>query len=172
MMQVSCYDGVMLGRTYGGQNCAAARALELVGERWSLLILRDAIFRGCRRFSEFQRSLNLAPNILAARIERFVENGLFERQTNPDRPGTPEYLITAKGLDLAPVIIALTKWGDAWATPNGPPVVFGHDGCEEEIELKVCCPNCNATVTPSEIVTRPGPGARAVSANMGTAGSG
>src|ERR1051325_9382667 len=105
----------MLGRLYGTQDCSAARALELVGERWSLLIVRDAIFRGTTRFSDFQRGLGLARNILAARLDRFVEAGLMERRDSAAGSPHQEYVLTEKGRDLQPVIIALTHWGDRWA---------------------------------------------------------
>ena len=76
---------LVLGRTYEGQNCSAARALEVVGERWSLLIMRDALFRGMTRFSDFQRSLGLASNVLAKRLDGFVENGLMEQRVHPEQ---------------------------------------------------------------------------------------
>src|SRR5450755_1606952 len=107
----------MLGRTYEGQNCSAARALEVAGERWSLLVIRDALFRGITRFSDFQRSLGVAPNILATRLDSFVGAGLMELRQYSERPPQHEYLLTGKGRDLGPVIIALTAWGDRWAAP-------------------------------------------------------
>src|SRR6185312_8742026 len=109
----------MLGNTYENQNCSAARALEIVGERWSLLILRDALFRGMTRFSDFERSLNIAPNILTKRLEAFVASGLFERRPDSDESDAAHYLPTKKGLDLKPVIMALTEWGDQWASSPG-----------------------------------------------------
>src|SRR5436853_4785015 len=102
----------MLGHLYENQDCSAARTLELVGERWSLLILRDAMFRRYTRFSQFERSLEVAPNILAKRLGSLVEAGIFEAR--PER----EYRLTEKGLDLKPVIIALTAWGDKWVGPG------------------------------------------------------
>lgn len=112
----------MLGHLYENQNCAAAFALELVGERWSLLILRDAMFRGYTRFSQFQKKLGIATNILTKRLDAFVSAGLMERRQAPGEP--VEYLLTQKGLELKPVIIALTQWGDKWVRPG--PVTF-HD---------------------------------------------
>ncbi len=98
----------MLGRLYDGQDCSAAKALELIGERWSLLILRDAMFRGLVRFSQFQNSLGVAPNILAKRLDRFVASGIMERTANG------EYLLTVMGLETKAVVVALTLWGDRW----------------------------------------------------------
>jgi DNA-binding HxlR family transcriptional regulator len=111
----------MLGHLYEKQDCSAARTLELVGERWSLLILRDAMFRGHTRFSEFARTLEAAPNILTKRLNGFVEAGLM--QLDPDG----RYLLTRKGLELKPVIVALTVWGDKWVGP-GPVVYVDRDG--------------------------------------------
>jgi DNA-binding HxlR family transcriptional regulator len=140
----------MLGRLYEGQDCSAARALELVGERWTLLIVRDALFRGVSRFSDFQRSLGVARNVLSARLDRLVEEGLMER-----RPGAgtayDSYFLTAKGRDLRPVIISLTHWGDRWASPSGRPVTFRHEGCGGEIRLAPICTTCATGADPAEI---------------------
>src|SRR5208337_1368073 len=102
----------MLGRTYEKEACSAARALEIAGERWSLLILRNALFAGMTRFTDFQESLKLAPNILSKRLDSFVKEGLM----TPSK-GESEHLecrLTPKGLDFKPIIIALTYWGDKW----------------------------------------------------------
>ncbi|MBW3553888.1 MAG: helix-turn-helix transcriptional regulator [Gemmatimonadetes bacterium] len=109
----------MLGRTYDREVCSAARALEIAGERWSLLILRNAAFAGMTRFTDFQKSLDIAPNVLAARLKHFVESGLMATADGPG--GHPTYHLTEKGLDFKPVIIALTEWGDRWAAPEGAP---------------------------------------------------
>ena len=125
----------MLGRLYEGQDCSAARALELVGERWSLLILRDAMFRHYTRFSQFHKSLGIATNILAKRLDDFVAAGLMAH-----RPGAAgeqaEYVLTQKGLELKPTIMALTAWGDKWVRPG--PVDFrdGADGEPVEVALR------------------------------------
>src|SRR5437867_12633855 len=92
---------LVLGRTYEGQNCSAARALEVVGERWSLLIMRDALFRGMTRFSDFQRSLGLASNVLAKRLDGFVENGVMEQRVNPEHAEQQEYVPTDKEIGRA-----------------------------------------------------------------------
>lgn len=151
----------MLGRSYEGQNCSAARALEVAGERWSLLIIRDALFRGITRFTDFQRSLSLAPNILATRLDGFVREGLMRQRPQPGRPGQPEYVLTGKGRDLAPAIIALTAWGDKWAAPQGPPVLFQHQACGGEITQQTSCQGCGEIVPAGTVATRPGPGAQA-----------
>jgi DNA-binding HxlR family transcriptional regulator len=148
----------MLGRTYDAQNCSAARALELVGERWSLLIIRDALFAGHTRFGDFQRSLGVAPNILTARLEGFVAAGLMERRRYSEHPEHYEYLLTGKGRDLAPVIVALSAWGDRYAAPNGPPIIYEHTACGSEIHQRICCAACGDELCNTEIGVRPGPG--------------
>ena len=141
----------MLGRLYEQQDCSAARALELVGERWSLLILRDAMFRGYTRFSQFQKSLGVATNILAKRLEGFVAAGIMER-----RPGIGgeqvEYVLTQKGLELKPVIIALTEWGDRWVRPG--PVEFRSGSGGQPVALQLRQEGDDAPVAVSDVVVR------------------
>ncbi|UWE11619.1 winged helix-turn-helix transcriptional regulator [Actinacidiphila bryophytorum] len=141
----------MLGRTYESQDCSAARALEFAGERWSLLIVRDALFAGTTRFTDFQRSLGLARNVLAARLERFVEDGLMERRLPEPGAQHHDYVLTDKGRELQPVIIALTRWGDRWAAPDGPPVVYRHSTCEGPVEQHTVCGRCGESVAGDEI---------------------
>ncbi|MGH6656846.1 MAG: winged helix-turn-helix transcriptional regulator [Actinocrinis sp.] len=143
----------MLGRLYEGQVCSAARTLELVGERWSLLIVRNAMFAGMTRFTEFQRSLGIAPNILAKRLAEFVEAGLFE-QRGAGEGGHAEYVLTKKGLDLQPVIIALTEWGDRYAAPDGRPIAYEHEGCDGSVVLKVECAKCGESPTRTGVKAR------------------
>lgn len=148
----------MLGRTYDRENCSAARTLEIVGERWSLLIIRNAMFAGSTRFTEFQRRLGIAPNILSSRLDRFVAAGLMQTQPLPGDHETREYVLTDKGLDLQPVIIALTAWGDRWAAPQGPPIIYEHAGCGGRIHQYLRCEDCHAAPAPAQVTTRPGPG--------------
>lgn len=143
----------MLGRLYPAQICSAARTLEIVGERWSLLIARDAMFAGMTRFSEFQRSLGVAPNILAKRLADFVEAGIFEQTPGADGRHA-EYTLTDKGRELQPIIIALTQWGDRWAAPDGPPITFEHDGCGGRVSVRTVCARCDAAPAPRSVVAR------------------
>jgi len=142
----------MLGRTYENQICSAARALEIVGERWSLLILRNAAFAGMTRFSEFQKSLDIAPNILAARLAYFVETGLMT--TSDEAAGHQTYHLTKQGLDFTPVIIALTEWGDRWAAPDGPPIAYEHEGCGGRVRQRLYCKSCGKSVPPQDVTAR------------------
>jgi DNA-binding HxlR family transcriptional regulator len=148
----------MLGRLYESQNCSAARALELAGERWSLLILRNASFAGQTRFSEFERRLGIAPNILASRLDGFVKAGLMEVRPNEEHKGQNEYVLTEMGRDFVPAIVALTNWGDRWSAPNGPPIIYEHEVCGGAIHLELHCAACNDTVTSDMVKARPGPG--------------
>jgi DNA-binding HxlR family transcriptional regulator len=109
----------MLGNDYEGQNCSVARALELVGERWTLLVVRDA-FLGRRRFEEFQESLGIARNVLADRLQKLVEHGIFERVRYQERPDRYEYLLTPKGRELRLTLAALMQWGDTYISPTPP----------------------------------------------------
>jgi DNA-binding HxlR family transcriptional regulator len=126
----------MLGKTYDSQVCSAARALELVGERWSLLIIRNALFAGATRFGDFL-TLGIATNILKSRLDRFVAAGIMERRSNAASPEHFEYVLTDKGRELAPVIVALTEWGDRWAAPGGPPILYVHTVCGGPITLEI-----------------------------------
>ena len=145
----------MLGNTYEGQICSAARALEKVGERWSLLILRNAIFGGITRFSDFQRSLDISPNVLAKRLETFVREGIMANPQGPDASGHLEYRLTEKGLGIMPVIIALREWGDRWEAPEGPPIVLEHRGCGGRIVQKLHCKACESAPKPRDVVPKP-----------------
>ncbi|GAB3435471.1 winged helix-turn-helix transcriptional regulator [Flindersiella endophytica] len=149
----------MLGRTYERENCSAARALEVVGERWSLLIIRNAMFGGQTRFTEFQRDLGVAPNILTDRLGKFVEAGIMAARQLGRGNENCEYVLTSKGLDLQPAILALTAWGDRWSAPQGPPVTYQHDGCGGSVQLYPRCERCNAALAPTQVTPRPGPGA-------------
>jgi DNA-binding HxlR family transcriptional regulator len=145
----------MLGRTYDREVCSAARALELAGERWSLLILRNAMFAGMTRFTDFQQSLGIAPNVLAARLEHFVTEGVMTATRAPT--GHPEYRLTEKGLDFQPVIIALTEWGDRWDAPDGPPIVYEHAECGGHVAVSLQCDACGESIAASDVTARKTP---------------
>jgi DNA-binding HxlR family transcriptional regulator len=149
----------VLGRTYDDQVCSLARALEVVGERWTLLIVRDAMF-GVRRFDEFQANLGIARNVLQARLERLVDHGIFEKRRYQQRPERYEYRLTEKGLGLWPTIVALMQWGDAHAQPEaGPPVLLEHRDCGGAIDTHRICARCGEKLGPRDAWARPGPGA-------------
>jgi DNA-binding HxlR family transcriptional regulator len=145
-------------REFEGQNCSIARALAVVGERWSLLVIRE-VMAGRRRFREIRRQTGVASNILSDRLDTLVERGVLVRRASRVDPATPEYWLTRKGLDLVPILIALARWGDAYESPNGPPREFFHSQCGHEIASLMHCPHCGLDVRPQEVRTRPGPGA-------------
>ena len=141
----------MLDRTYPDQVCSIARSLEVIGERWSLLIVRDA-FLGSARFSEFQRSLGIARNVLAQRLSRLVEEGVFEHRADG------AYVLTAKGRELAPALHQLMKWGDRHYAPDGPPRLTLHRGCGGRVEGDMVCERCGEHVRQRGLELTPGPG--------------
>ena len=141
----------MLGREYPGQVCSIARSLEIVGERWTLLILRDALL-GTRRFEEFQRSLGIARNVLADRLGRLVDEGVLEKRRYQERPDRFEYRPTEKGVGLWPVIAHLLLWGDEhYAGADGPPRRLEHRGCGGTLDEQLACTRCGAQLGPRDV---------------------
>src|SRR5271154_5811950 len=111
----------MQRKNFGNMDCPVARSLERVGEWWSILILRDA-FHGLTRFDQFEKSLGIAPNMLARRLNGLVDSGLLERRRDSERPPRDEYLLTPRGRDFEPVLMALLAWGNRHFAPEGPSV--------------------------------------------------
>ena len=134
-------------------DCSIAATLSFVGDRWSLLILRDS-FRGVRRFGDFCTDLGIARNILADRLERLVDAGILHKVPYQDRPVRHEYRLTEKGRDLSPALVALMHWGDRWAVHGAPATTLVHDACGAELEQLLRCPDCGVEVTPTHIRSR------------------
>src|SRR5258708_25630627 len=122
----------MLGRTYESQTCSVAGSLELIGERWTLLIVRDA-FMGARRFEDFQRRTGAARNVLSARLNLLVDDGIFAKVQYQDHPVRFEYRLTEKGLDLSPPIVALLQSGDRCIYPVRAPARLMHQTCRRVV---------------------------------------
>jgi DNA-binding HxlR family transcriptional regulator len=151
----------MLPRTYDSQVCSIARALEVLGDRWTLLVIRDA-FVGVRRFEDFQRSLGVARNVLTDRLARLVDEGVLARVPYQERPERFEYRLTDKGLDLWPVTMALMRWGDRhYAADGGRPRLIRHRDCGGEVTAQLTCDRCGAELGPRDVTAEWGPGARA-----------
>jgi len=161
-MQLSVLDSCqMLKRDYEGQNCSIARALEVVGERWTLLIIRD-VFLGLRRFDQLQESLGIARNVLADRLNRLVEEGILERVAYSERPLRHEYRLTAKGLELNVALTALRQWGDKHLSEKPPRVLRRKTDRKPVIAALV--PRGTEVLRPNEVETVPGPGYRVTDA--------
>jgi DNA-binding HxlR family transcriptional regulator len=150
----------VLPRTYDSQVCSVARTLEVMGDRWTMLVIREA-FLGVRRFDDFQRDLGVARNVLADRLARLVDEGVLERRRYQERPERFEYRLTDKGIDLWPVMVSLMKWGDRHAAPDGPPTLVLHRDCGGEVNARFVCEKCGKPVDARSAEARPGPGRRA-----------
>ena len=137
--------------------CSTAQTLEIVGEWWTLLLVRDAFF-GVRRFDDFQRRLGLSRSVLTTRLNRLVEEGILETRQYESRPPRLEYLLTKKGADLFPVLVSLQQWGDRWSSPK-PPVVLRHRGCGKQTRPHLVCSACGERVSAADVSAEPGPGA-------------
>lgn len=135
--------------------CSIARTLDIVGEWWTPLILRDVAY-GIRRFGEIQEDLGISANILADRLEVLSGDGLIESRIYQQRPKRYEYHLTEKGAELIPALLALMRWGDRWTWPSGHgPVRVVHEECDHEVRLEIRCPHCERDVTPGELRAKP-----------------
>ena len=142
----------MLGKDYIGQDCAIARALEVIGERWTLLIVRDALY-GVRRFKEFHEHLDVPKAVLAERLSTLVERGILVRRPDPDHSGRHLYELTAAGRELWPVLHALLVWGEHNRAPNSR--LFRHATCGTELDAAGICPACDLTPAVEDLLTEP-----------------
>ena len=151
----------MLGRDYENQVCSIAATLEVIGERWSLLIVRD-VFLGLRRFEQIQADLGIARNILQRRHSTLTDRGVLERRLYHESPPRYEDRLTEKGLDLWPTMVALMQWGDRHASPPaGPPIALEHRGCGGAVDGHRTCMECGMPLSVRDVRALPGPGARA-----------
>src|SRR5437016_542033 len=114
--------------SFEGVNCSVAQCLEVVGEWWTMLIVREAFF-GVTRFDDFQERTGIARNVLSLRLDHLVGHGVLDRVPYQDHPVRYDYRLTEKGADLWQVLTAMREWGDRWAAPNGPPVAIVHKTC-------------------------------------------
>ena len=146
----------MLKRDYEGQNCSIARALEVVGERWTLLIIRDLLL-GINRFDDLQESLGIARNVLTDRLNRLVDEGVLERVLYNERPERYEYHLTKKGLDLNIALTALRQWGDEYLSEKPPRLQLRK--VDKKPVVAAIVPKGTRSLRPDELETPPGPGA-------------
>jgi DNA-binding HxlR family transcriptional regulator len=137
--------------------CSIAAAMDILGERWTFLILREA-FYGVRRFSDMQRNLGIARNILSTRLQTLVNAGIFERRLYHEEPERYEYRLTEAGRDLYPSIVALMRWGDEHlAGELGPPVVLRHNLCGHEADPVLVCSHCREELRPHDVTPERSP---------------
>lgn len=140
---------------FSAMHCSVARALEVIGERWSLLIVRDAMY-GVRRFEEFQKDLGVARNILTDRLAKLVDEGVLERHLYEDRPPRYEYRLTEKGRDLLPALLALMQWGDKWSEDE-PPTTVTHLTCGHVTQALCACGVCGEEIKLRDVMVEPLP---------------
>jgi DNA-binding HxlR family transcriptional regulator len=149
--------GIVQRTSFEDMTCSVARCLDVVGEWWSLLIIRDA-FLGVTRFDDFQARLGISRNILTQRLNRLVEYEILKRVAYSEHPPRSEYRLTAKGRDLWLVVTAMRQWGDTWAAPAGPPVETRHDACEHVVTVVPACSYCGETLDARSVTAVAGPG--------------
>src|ERR1700722_12078488 len=128
-------------KSFADMDCSVAQCLEVVGEWWTMLIVRDA-FLGVTRFEDFQRRLGISRNILQQRLRKLVDNGILQRGPYSEHPPPGDYRLPPKGRDLWPVLTAMRQWGDAHAAPDGPPLEVVHDACGESAAQVLVCGAC------------------------------
>lgn len=145
--------------SFADMNCSIAQSLEIIGEWWTPLIIRDALM-GVTRFDQFQSRLGIARNVLTQRLDSLVDNGILRTRQYQDRPPRNEYLLTPKGRDLWRVMLALREWGDTWLAPDGPPVEVVHDLCNHVTHSEAHCSNCSQPLRVNDLTLRNGPGSR------------
>jgi DNA-binding HxlR family transcriptional regulator len=136
------------------QECSLARTLAVIGDRWTLLVLREAFLR-VRRFEDFQQNLGIARRVLSERLAHLTAEGVLEKHPYQDKPLREEYRLTAKGLDLYPSLMALIHWGDKHcAGPDGPPVLHRHKTCGHDFRSVASCSECGEVLDPREVEPR------------------
>ena len=143
---------------FGDWPCSVARTVDILGDWWTPLVVREA-YLGTRRFDGFQRNLGIGRNILTQRLTRLVDEGILVRRPYQDRPVRHEYVLTDKGRDLFGVIAAMKTWGDRWlAGDEGPPLTYHHTRCDHDMDAEVVCSHCGERLEVREVRALPGPG--------------
>jgi len=146
--------------------CSVARALSIVGDRWTLLILRDS-FLGTKRFDKFQKQIGLSRHRLTDRLNKLVEYEILRKVPYQEKPLRHEYRLTRKGVEFYPVLMTLAKWGDNWmADDDGAPIEYTHTVCNHPMTVNICCSECGDVINPKEVIPKVGPGLRAYQAKV------
>jgi DNA-binding HxlR family transcriptional regulator len=142
----------------GSERCSVARSVAVIGDRWTLMLLRDA-FLGIRRFDDFERRLRISRSIIADRLKRLVDEGVLRREAYQENPVRHEYRLTDKGMALHPVIMAIVHWGDVhYAGEAGPPLLHRHKACGCDFSPVLACSECGEPVGARDVEVRAGPG--------------
>ena len=139
----------------GEARCSVARALAVVGDRWTMLLVREALL-GTRRFEDFQANTGASRALVAERLRSLVDEGVLDRVRYQERPERFEYVLTEKGVDLWPVIVALLQYGDRYYAPDGPPVILRHRDCGGEIDSHRYCAKCGQRLSARDSIAVPG----------------
>ncbi|MGC4827240.1 winged helix-turn-helix transcriptional regulator [Micromonospora arida] len=148
---------------FGAMACSIARTLDVIGEPWSPLILRD-VYAGTYRFEQLQRGLGMSRKVLAERLNWLVEQGVLARREYSARPVRHEYLLTDKGRELCDLLLVMVRWGDRWtAGEAGPPVLYRHHACGQISHVELRCSECEQPMRATGIDLLPGPGAHPTS---------
>ena len=149
----------MKWRDLADETCSMARSVAVIGDRWTLMILRDC-FLGIRRFEDFERRLGISRSIIAERLKRLTEEGVLRREAYQQNPPRHEYRLTEKGLGLHPVMMAIVHWGDVhYAGEAGPPLLHRHKACGCDFVPVQTCSECGEPVSARDVEVRAGPGA-------------
>jgi DNA-binding HxlR family transcriptional regulator len=144
--------------SFGDMTCSIARTLDVIGEPWSPLILRN-VYVGMSRFAQIQQQLGISRKVLAERLKHLVHAGVLERRTYSTRPQRYEYALTAKGLELCDLLLVMVRWGDRWlAGDAGPPVLYRHHACGKVSHVELSCSECGQSMDATNIDVLPGPG--------------
>jgi DNA-binding HxlR family transcriptional regulator len=144
---------------FGAMTCSIARTMDVAGEPWSPLIVRN-VYIGITRFDQLQQSLGMSRKVLAERLRRLTETGVLERREYSSRPPRHEYVLTAKGLELFEVLMVMVRWGDRWlAGEAGPPALYRHHACGQISHVELRCSVCGEPMRATDIDVLPGPGA-------------
>jgi DNA-binding HxlR family transcriptional regulator len=152
--------------SFSEMRCSLARSLDAVGDWWTLLIVRD-VYLGVTRFDDIAEDLGISRNLLTHRLKDLVDRGVLRREAYRARPVRHDYRLTPSGLDLVPVILALTAWGDRWVQPaEGQPIRFVHRNCGKAFEAKVTCSACGDVLRAEDVTALPGPGGAAKPGTM------
>jgi len=154
-------EATMQRTRFGDMACSIARTLDVIGEPWSPLILRD-VYVGIDRFEQIQADLGISRKVLTERLKWLVESGVLERRQYEARPPRDRYVLTAKGSELVDLLMVMVAWGDKWlAGEAGPPVLYRHRACGQVSHVELRCAHCGASMGADDVEVLPGPGAAA-----------